>query len=159
MEQAEVVGGFLLPADEDAPEAVHPAMRTFHHPPPCLKPQLLFQRLGFISPRTDMGGKAKLCQQPPDLLIVIAFVEAHPLGGLDGRIGPFDGDALNRLTRQLEVIAIGPRDGEANGHAVAIGEQAALRADFAAVGRVLPHLFPPQGVLWSWRHPLPATPS
>src|SRR5215510_14918194 len=159
MQKTQIVTYFLIPADQHPSEAVHPAMRAFHYPPPCLEPELVFQRFRFISPRPDMGGKAKLEQQPPYLLIVITFVETHPLGSLGGGIGPLDGDALDGLTRQLEVIAIGPIHCETDGHAAAVGEQAALRADFAAVGRILAHLFPPQAGLWSWRHPSPATPN
>src|SRR5215510_12343249 len=78
MQKTQIVTHFLIPADQHPSEAVHPAMRAFHYPPPCLEPELVFQHFRFISPCPDMGGKAKLEQQPPYLLIVITFVEIHP---------------------------------------------------------------------------------
>jgi hypothetical protein len=51
-------------------------MRAFHQPPPCLATGFLLERLGLFPPRSDVGGQAKLGQQLPHLVIVIAFVQA-----------------------------------------------------------------------------------
>jgi hypothetical protein len=64
-----------------------------------------------------------------------------------------NGDALNRLARQLEVVAIGSFNHQANGNASAFGQQTTLDAAFGAVGGVLAYLFPPQAALWSSRRP------
>src|SRR5215831_5540587 len=159
MQKTQVIPHFLVPADQHAPEAVHPTMRAFDDPPAGFEPGLLLERLSLLPPRTDMGGEPKLGQQRPHLIIVIAFGQTHPLRGVRRGVRPLHGDTLNGGSCHLEIIAIRPVHGQADGHARAVGKDTALGAAFAAIGRVLAHLFPPQGGLWSWPRPSPATPS
>src|SRR5262245_29969359 len=118
-------------------------MRAFHHPATGFKTGFLLQRLGLFPPRTDMGREAKLRQQFPHFVIVIPFVQTHPLRGLGRWVGPLYGDAFNGLPSQLEIIPIRAIHGQTDGHAMAVGEDAAFGADFAAIRGVLAHLFPP----------------
>ena len=60
MQKPQVVAYFLVPADQHAPEAIHPTMRALHDPPPGFEPGFLLQRFGLFPPRTDVGGEAKL---------------------------------------------------------------------------------------------------
>src|SRR5215831_12671697 len=106
MQKAQVVTHFLVPADQHAPEAVHPTVRAFYTPPPCLETGLGLQRLGFFPPRVDVSSEAKLGQQVPDLIIVIAFIQTHPLGSVRAWVRPLQGDTLNGLPGHLEIIAI-----------------------------------------------------
>src|SRR5712692_9734958 len=69
----------------------------------------------------------------------------HPLGGICGGIGPLHGNALDGLPRQLAIMAIRAVHGETDGYATAVRPDAVLGTDRAAVGRMLPHLFPPKG--------------
>src|SRR5438067_1928675 len=60
MELPQVVRRLLLPADEDAPEAVHPAVTALHDPAACLVPGLPLDRLGLFPAGADMTGVAEL---------------------------------------------------------------------------------------------------
>jgi hypothetical protein len=106
-----------------------------------------------------MGGAPELDQQVADLIIVIAFVQAHPLRMLSRRLRPLHEDTRDHLPRHLEVIAVRTRHGEADGYAVTLGEEAPFGPDFPAIGRMLADLFPRQAGPWSSPHPWPAMPS
>jgi hypothetical protein len=159
MKTPQIVAHVLVPADQHAPEAIHPTMRPLHDPPPRPEPGVLLQRFGLFPPRSDVCGEPKFGEQAADLVIIIACVQAHPLGRGRGRCRPLDGDTLKSLPHPLEVMPMSPLHRKANGHAAARGEDAALGPDFPAIGRLLADLFPPQGGLWSWRHPSRAMPS
>ena len=159
MQKPQVVAHVLVPADQHAPEAIHPTMRPLHDPPSCLVAGLLLERLGLFPRRADVGREAKFGPQVPHLIVVIALVQTPPLGIVWRGLWPRDRDTRDRLPSQLKIMAIRPLHGEADRHAPAVGEHAALGADRAPVGRVLAHLFPPQGALGSWPHPSRALPS
>src|SRR5262245_36730757 len=158
MQKAQIVAYFLVPTDQDASEAIHPTMRAFHHPAPCFETGFLLESLSFFPARTDVRSEAKLLQEIPDLVIVVAFIQAQALRRLRGRVWPLGSHTLKSLTRHFEVIAIRAVDGEPNWDALPVGEQAALGARFPAIGGILAHLFPPQGALWSSPRPWLATP-
>src|ERR687895_772367 len=159
MQKPQIVACFLVPADQDASETIHPTLCALHHPPPGFDPGLLFEGLGLFPARPNVGGEAKLGQQIAHFVVVIALIQAHPLRGCRARLRPRDRDTLDGLSGHLEVITIGALDRQADRHATAVGEHAALGAELAAVGWVPAHLFPPQGGLWSWPHPSRAIPS
>src|SRR5262245_7077255 len=159
MQKPQVVADFLVPTDEHTPEAIHPTMRAFDHPAPGFEPRLLLECLGFVPTSTDVCREAKLLQEVPHLVVVVALIQTQPLRPLRGRVGPLYGDACNGGVHQLEIIPIRTVHGQPDGDAAAVGEQAALRTDLAAVGRILADLFPPQAGLWSSRHPWLATPN
>ena len=158
MQNTQVMAYFLLPPHQHAPKAMHPTMGAFSHPPPCLETSLLLERLGCFAPRTAGGGQAQRGPQLPHLVLVRALGQPPPLGSVVSGLGPLDSDARAGRARQLDIIAIGPIDCEADGPPAAVGEHAALRAQCAAVGRMLAHRFPPQEGRWSWRHPWRAMP-
>src|SRR5919108_3116851 len=159
MQKRHIVPHFFVPTDQHTPEAIHPAVCALHHPPPCPQPGFLLQGLGLFPAPSDMGGASKRGEQRTDFLIVIAFVQTHPLRRVWGRLRPLDGDALAGLPCHLEVMAVGAFHGEAERHAAAVGEYTALGPGFATAGGVLAHLFPPQAGLGSSPRPWPATPS
>ena len=82
MKKGYVVGGGLVPADQNAPEAVQPTVRAFHHPAPGFVASLLFDGLGLFTPAADVGGEAELLQGPAYLVKVVALVQAQTLGML-----------------------------------------------------------------------------
>src|SRR5262245_36857927 len=159
MQKAQIVARFLVPADQDASETIHPTMRAFHYPAPRFETGLLLEGLGFFPACPDVGSAAKLLQEVANFVIVIAFIQAQSVRCLGGRVRPLGGDTCNRLARHFEVIAIRAVDGEPDRHTLPVGENAALGARFPAIGGVLAHLFPPQGGLWLSPRPSPATPS
>src|SRR5262245_18306843 len=93
----------LVPADQDTSEAMHPAVRALYHPAPRPEVGFLSQCFRLFPPRSDMGGEAELGEQSTDLLIVITFVQAHPLSYFRGGLRPLDGDALDGFPCHLEV--------------------------------------------------------
>ena len=58
MDEAEVIGGFLVPSDQDGAEAVQPGMGSLHHPAPCLGPGVALG-LCFLAPGPQVQGKAE----------------------------------------------------------------------------------------------------
>ena len=62
MTKGDVVGGRLVPADQNAPEAVHPAVGAFHHPAPGFEASLLFDGPGLLTPAADVGREAEFLQ-------------------------------------------------------------------------------------------------
>src|ERR671917_468218 len=105
VEQREVVGWLLGPADQDRAEAVEPGVRPLHHPAPRLGSGVT---LGpdLLAARAQVQGEAELRGQGARLVIVEAFVEAEMLWPLAGGAGGLDRDGLPRLPHQLVVVAV-----------------------------------------------------
>ncbi len=74
MKEGDVVGGGLVPTDQNAPEAVQPAVGAFHHPASGFEPSLLFDGLSLFAAATDVGGEAELVQGVAYLSEVLAFI-------------------------------------------------------------------------------------
>src|SRR5262249_35070275 len=104
MQKPYVIAYLLVPADQHAPEAVHPTMGALDDPPPGFETDLVLECAGLLTPCLDMGCEPKLVEQGPYFIIIIAFVQTHPLWSLGGGIGPLHRDALDGLTGQLEII-------------------------------------------------------
>ena len=62
MKEGDVVVGRLVPADQNAPKAVHPTVSPFHHPAPGLETGFLFDGPCLFTPAADVGREAKLVQ-------------------------------------------------------------------------------------------------
>src|SRR5579871_6880210 len=71
--------GLLLPAHQDATEAVHPAVGALDDPTVCLLARLLCDLLGLLATPPDMGSEAEFLQQLPNLVILESLVETHAL--------------------------------------------------------------------------------
>ena len=67
MQKPQVVAYVLVPADQHAPEAMHPTMGAFHDPPPCLVPRFLLERLGLLAAGPDVSSEPELGKQVADL--------------------------------------------------------------------------------------------
>src|SRR5215813_13777509 len=159
MQKPQIMAHFCVPADQHAPAAIHPTMRALPHPPPGFEANLVLQRVGLLAPCLDMSCEPKFVQQAPDLIVVIAFVQAHPLRSLCGGLRPLHRNTLDGLPSHLESIAIRPGHGEPDRYAAGVGEEAAFGTALPTVCGVLAHLLPPQGGLGSWPHPWRATPN
>src|SRR4029453_4615159 len=159
MQKRQIVAHVLVPADQQSSETVHPTMGPLHHPPASFVAGCMRDRLSFLTPCPDVSGEPKRGQQLAHFIDVIAFVQTHPLWLLGSGRRPLDRDTDDGLLDHLEVIAVRALNGEADRHAAAVGEDTPFGADLPAVGRILAHLFPPRGGLWSSPRPWPATPS
>src|SRR5215510_807722 len=159
MQKAQIVAYLLVPTDQHAPKTVHPTMRALHHPSAGFETSFFLQCLGFFPPGPNMSRETKLLQEVSHLVIVIALIQTQPLRRVWSRVGSLYSDLLDSLACHLEIIAISAVHSQTDGHATAVGEEAAFGAALAAVGRILTHLFPPREELWSSRRPLRAMPS
>ena len=82
MKKGYVVGGRLVPADQNAPEAVHPDVGAFHHPAPGFEAGLFLDGLSLFPTAADVGREAELVHGPAHLIKVVALVQAQTLGML-----------------------------------------------------------------------------
>jgi hypothetical protein len=158
MQQREIVFHLLLPPDEQPPKAVHPGMRALHHP--AARPVAWDVALGlhFFAAAPNVRGVAPRVDGFAHRLVVVPFVQAQVLRLRRRGLGAFDHDRLQGGVDQFHIMAIGAVHGDAEGQAMAVGQQAPFGPELAAIGRVLADLFPPQVGLWSSRRPSPATP-
>ena len=104
MKHGEVGVGAFLPADEDAAETIQPGVGALDDPAAGAGAGLVFDRLRLFATAADVGGESKLAGKLADLVVVVGGVEAQPLRPLPGRLGPFDGDRLDRLSGELMVV-------------------------------------------------------
>ena len=142
MQEAEVVGDFLFPANQQPTGAVDPRVSSFNHP-----------AAGFGSPTMRCRGGFPLARDVDDVatafggsshgLGVVAFVRTEVLSLARRRFRTADGNAFERFSHQRLVMHIGPGDRHAQWHAATVGQRRAFDAEFAAIGGVFPRLFPP----------------
>jgi hypothetical protein len=97
MQRRHIVPHALVLADQDTPEAIHPAVRALHDPVPCLERGFRLHGFGLFPPRSDRGGKSELGEQSTDGLRVIVLVQAPPLRYVWGGLRPLDGEALDGI--------------------------------------------------------------
>src|SRR5712692_6602866 len=159
MEHRQVVLWLLLPADQEASKAVHPAMRPLHHPASGSVASLLLDGRCFFAPAADMGRVAELLGQRPDFVVVVAFIQAQPLGLLRGRLRPGDRHTLQSLARHLEVVAVRSLHRDAYRDPRPIGQQTAFGAPLGAVGGIGTRFFPRPRAPWSLLRPSLANPT
>ena len=123
MQEGKIVFRLLVPAHQNAPKAVQPAMTAFHHAATAFLASLLRQFLGLVTATTEMGGKAELLKDEPHLVIVVALVQAHSLRLLNCWFGPFDHDAFQGRPNQLHIVAIRAIKRQSDWYAVSLGQQ------------------------------------
>lgn len=122
---------------------VMPTVGSFHNPTPSLESRILFPLPDFFSARFNMRDIPTTLGRPTQLRIIVAFVTAKMLTRfLLGRWTP-DDHRIQRRTKSLHVVPVRTREGERQRHAVSIGEQMPLGAQFAPIGGVWTGLVPP----------------
>jgi hypothetical protein len=142
MQKGDVVLNVFVPTDQNASKAIHPTMSSFYDPPASLEASFTFDRLSFLSPRTNVSSETKLLQQLADFVKVITFVQAHALRLLKGWLRTLDRTALDCLAHHLHIIPVGPVYGQADRDAVGFRQQTAFDARFASVGWIFAGFFP-----------------
>lgn len=148
MEKREVVCGFLFPANEDAAEAVHPAVRALDYPAAGLVARLVLDEPGFLTARFDVGREAELLAQLADFVVVVALVQAQVQlqAGFTHRRN--QRHARERFLRKLEVVAIGGPNRNTDRNPAAFRDQRALRALLRPIHRRRPGFFPRRAAPW-----------
>lgn len=128
-------------------------MRALDHPPSRFKARLTFDALGFLTSRPNMRRESKLFQDGADFLIIVALVQTHSLRTLLSWARSVHRQTIHGLFHQLHIMPIGPRNDQADRHAVSFGQQTAFDPAFAAVGRIGSRFFPHRVALSSALHP------
>ena len=145
MQKAKVVFGFLLPTDQNPAESVHPTVSAFNHPTSGSGASFPFERASFLAPRANMRREAKFNQDIPHFLVIVALVQADPLGMLGGGLGAFNHQTLDGLTHHFHIMPIGPLHRQPHRDAMAFGQQATFDAALAPVGGIGAGFLPAQG--------------
>src|SRR3954454_4023815 len=158
MEQGEIVGGPLGPADQDGAEAVEPGMGALDDPTPRFGLDVTLGP-GFLAAALQVQREAEFFGQGARLVIIEALIEAEMLRALPGRLGARHRNCLQGLAHQLVVVAVGAIDHHPEGYAAAVGQQRALDPAFAPVGRIAAGFFPRRAALCPSPRPAPATSS
>ncbi len=159
MQKGQVVFWLLVPAHQDASKPVHPTVAALHHPTTRPLACLRLQLFGLLAPCLDMRCEAKLLQNLTHCIIIIAFVQTHPLWLFLCRFRPHSHQTFDGRSHQLHVMPVGAINRQSNWTAMAIREQAALDTKLASVSWISSRLFPPQAVPWSSLHPYSASSS
>lgn len=153
MNQSKVVLRFLLPTDQDTPEAIHPTVRSFRDPAACFEAHLMLDRLSFFAPRANMSGIGKFLHQRSDLTGIISLIQAHPLGPRPCRPRAGYRDTRKRRLDHFTVMTIGSGNRHANRDTVGFRQQTAFNAFLGPICRVGAGFFPRPAGPWSWPHP------
>jgi hypothetical protein len=119
MDKTEVVGGLLVPSDQDGAEAVQPGMRPLHDPTPCLGPGMALG-LHFLASGAQVQSEAELFGQRARLGIIVALIETKVMRPAPCRLWPLNRDCLDSLAHQLVIVAVGAVDHRGQRHAAAI---------------------------------------
>jgi hypothetical protein len=133
MKQGQIILRLFVPTNEQAAKAQSPGMTPFHHPAPRFEAGFSLDGFGFFSSWANMGRKAELAQDVADFVVVIPFVQTHPLRVVLGRLWTLDDDALDRRTQQFHIVAIGALNRQTNGYPMPFREQAAFDPTLAAI--------------------------
>src|SRR5215470_6625448 len=128
MKQGQIILGLFVPPNEQAAKAIHPRMAPFHHPASRLEACFALDRFGFFSSWANMGRKAELAQDIAHLVVVIPFVQTHPLRVVLCRLWTADDDALDSRAQQFHIVAIRSLDGQTYRYSMPFRQDAALHA-------------------------------
>ena len=119
-------------------------MCPFDDPPPRSDARLGLQLLLLLAPTSHMKREARCNSYSTGLVVAVSLVETESLGRCSGRSSARHRDTFDRLGHQFVVVPIRAVNGEPDGNARAIGEEAALGSVLAAIGGVGSRLFPPR---------------
>src|SRR5512144_872569 len=128
-------------------------MSAFDNPATRLPASILAEVLSLFATRSDVCGKAEFTPQVAHLVRVIPLIQTHALRSLGRRLRALDHQFLHGAPCQLHVMAIRTLDDHAKRYSMALRQHAPLDPRCAAIGRIRPCLFPPQGTLYSLPHP------
>ena len=130
LDHCHIVLHFLLPADEDAPEAVHPAVGAFYHPPPCGLSGVPV-RQGIFSAMANVRGIAILTNKGICDFVIIPLVHAKVLLLFRCRDGTKSDGALQGAADELHVMHVCSGYGEGQRNPVGVCENASLGSLFS----------------------------
>lgn len=153
MKKAKIILRFLLPSYQYTPVTIHPTVRPLGHPATSLEANLTFDRLGFFTPRANMGGISKRFYQGSYLTRIIRLIQTHALRFLRRRLRANHRNTLQRCLHHFAIMPIRSGNHQANWHTVGFRQQTTLNASFGPIRRIGTGFFPRPAGLWSSRHP------
>jgi hypothetical protein len=158
MQEGEIVGSFLFPADQQPPCAVGPGVGSLDDPSSGFGAAPRAGRSG-LSLFRNVGHIASPLGRLTNGLGIVAFVGAEMLFLTRQRPRTANRNASERFLNQLLVMHIRAGERHANGNSLAVGQHRSLDAEFASIGRVFPGFFPRPAATWSLPRPDFATAS
>ena len=159
MDHCHIIFRFLFPTDKNTSVSVEPAMCAFDDPSPNFIPSLTFQIRRFLPATSDMKRIFEFLGKINHFIPDIASVKTKMLSMIRFDFRTIDGNALGRRPCQFYVVSVGSIHSEPDWNSTLIGQNTPLNADFSAIGRISPRLFPPRAVILSSLHPSIATAS
>lgn len=142
MQHRDVGVGSLLPPDEDSPKAIHPAVRSFDDPAARFVAGGALDLALRLTAAGNVSGEAELVDERVDLGVVVALVETQALRTMLRGSWTSKRDALESLTRELEVDTVRAVDRQPDGDARRFGQQAPFAAALGPIGWIGPGFFP-----------------
>jgi len=134
-------------------------MNAFHHPAARLEARFAFDGLGLFPSRAHMGCKAKFLSDSVPFIVVVPFVQTHPLWMCLGGLGAVDDDAFDGRAHQSHIMAVRSLNHRANRHSLSLRQHAAFDAPLASSSGIGPGFFPRPTELLSLLHPARASPT
>ena len=112
MDEAAVVGGLLLVADEDGAALLQPGEGALDHPAAGWVALLAGRVELLLADAADVGDVAAGLGRGAAGWVVVGLVEAEALRSALGRLGTLDRDRVERRLQQLVVVVVGALVGE-----------------------------------------------
>src|SRR5262245_4387229 len=148
MQESQVVGSFLFPANQQAAGAVRPGVSAFDEPAArptatTLRNRRTFSFLG------NVNRVACTTHCMTHRFGIVAFVRTEMLFVARRRLWAPHGNVLNRFSDQLLIMHIRAGDSDPNRHASPLRQHRALDPQLATICRVFPGFFPHPVAPWS----------
>jgi hypothetical protein len=142
LEEAEVVLGLLLVADEEAAALGEPGQRPLDHPPPSLVP--LGSRRALVADGGDVWDVVPVDAGVPADGVVVALVGAEVLGEVGLGCGALQDDGVDGRGEELRIRDVRPDHGDGQRAAVGLDQEALLHAGLGPISGVGAHEVPPK---------------
>ena len=144
LEHREVVGRDALPAHEQPPEAVVPAVGSLDDPAPWCPPHAAQE--GWLASSSDVRDDPPTPNDGFRVGKVVALVQAQMLRASRAPRGA-EHDRVEHVGHHPLVVHVGSGDQHGQGHAAPIREDVAFHPEFRAIRRVRTRGAPPLGAL------------
>ena len=148
MQEAQIIRGFLFPANQQASRAVGPRVGSFHNPSARFASSAS-RHCGTLAFARNMRDVSSTLGTAPHRLRVVPFIGAKMLLVTPFRRWTFYGDALKCFCDQLLIVHIRAGHGDSDGNPRAVCQHRTLDTQLASICRVFPGFFPLPVAPWS----------
>lgn|ERR1700693_4291194 len=158
MQEAQIIRGLLLPANQQAARAVGPRVRSFYNPAARFAASAS-RRRGALAFAGNMNDVSSTLSAASHRLRVVTLIRAKMLLVTPFRRWTLYGNAFKRFCDQLLIVHICAGDGNRDRHTVPLRQHRPLDAQLASICWVFPGFFPHPVAPWSSPRPNFATAS